>query len=105
MNKGVSMRMTQKSAIDDNDGTSKEPGVALKLDHHVELALPSVRAGFSDDGRLALQVGSDFLIGDMYLANILKTIIANESFVYMYLNEDVSHLCDLLLKSELDLII
>lgn len=98
------MRMTQKSAIDDNDGISKEPGVALKLDHHVELALPPVRAGFSDDGRLALQVGSDFLIGDMYLANILKTIIANESFVYMYLNEDVSHLCDLLLESELILL-
>ncbi|SMF38650.1 hypothetical protein SAMN02744124_02738 [Paenibacillus barengoltzii J12] len=98
------MRMLQKSAIDDNENTSEEPGVALKLEHHVELALPSVRAGFTDDGRLALQVGSDYLIGDMYLANVLKTIIANESFVYMYLNEDVSHLCDLLIESELNLL-
>ncbi|MFD2370067.1 hypothetical protein ACFSO0_08825 [Brevibacillus sp. GCM10020057] len=96
--------MKQKSAIDDNESTSTEPGVALKLDHHVELALPSVRGGFTDDGRLALQVGSDYLIGDMYLANVLRTIIANESFVYMYLNEDVSHLCDLLLESELNLL-
>jgi hypothetical protein len=98
------MRMTLKSAIDENDGTSKEPGVALKLDHHVELSLPPVRAGFSDDGRLALRVGSDFLVGDMYLADILETIIANESFVYMYLNEDVLPLCNLLLKSELILL-
>lgn len=98
------MRMKKKSAIDENESTSTEPGIALKLDHHAELALPSVRAGFTDDGRLALQVGSDYLIGDMYLANVLRTMIANESFVYMYLNEDVPHLCDLLLKSELNLL-
>ncbi|WP_079914670.1 hypothetical protein [Paenibacillus sp. 32352] len=98
------MRMTLKSAIDENDATSKEPGVALKLDHHVELSLPPVRAGFSDDGRLAVRVGSDFLVGDIFLADILETIIANESFVYMYLNEDVLSLCDLLLKSELILL-
>lgn len=98
------MRMTLKSVIDENDDTSKEPGIALKLDHHVELSLPPVRAGFSDDGRLAVRVGSDFLVGDMFLADILETIIANESFVYMYLNEDMLSLCDLLLKSELILL-
>ncbi|GAA4864662.1 hypothetical protein GCM10023310_50160 [Paenibacillus vulneris] len=98
------MRMTLKSAIDENDATSKEPGVALMLNHHVEFSLPPVRAGFSDDGRLAVRIGSDFLVGDMFLADILETIIANESFVYMYLNEDVLSLCDLLLKSELILL-
>ncbi|MFC6453510.1 hypothetical protein [Paenibacillus vulneris] len=96
--------MTLKSAIDENDATSKEPGVALMLNHHVEFSLPPVRAGFSDDGRLAVRIGSDFLVGDMFLADILETIIANESFVYMYLNEDVLSLCDLLLKSELILL-
>lgn len=98
------MSMILKSAIEENDDTSKEPGIALKLDHHVELPLPPIRAGFSDDGRLTVQVGSDFLVGDMFLADILETIIANESFVYMYLNEDVLSLCNLLLKSELILL-
>ncbi|WP_169507402.1 hypothetical protein [Paenibacillus harenae] len=98
------MSMTLKSAIDENDDTSKEPGIALKLDHHVELSLPPVRAGFSVDGRLTVRAGSDFLVGDMFLADILETIIANGSFVYMYLNEDVLSLCNLLLKSELILL-
>ncbi|MBT2289284.1 hypothetical protein J7E73_09075 [Paenibacillus albidus] len=83
---------------------TKEPGIALKLDYHVELSLPPIRAGFSDDGRLTLRVGSDSLAGDMFLADILETIIANESFVYMYLNDDVLSLCNLLLKSELILL-
>lgn len=98
------MSMILKSAIEEKDDTSKEPGIALKLDHHVELPLPPIRAGFSDDGRLTVRVGSDFLVGDMFLADILETIIANESFVYMYLNEDVLSLCNLLLKSELILL-
>lgn len=98
------MSMTLKSAIDENDDTSKEPGIALMLDYNVELSLPPVRAGFSVDGRLTVRVGSDFLIGDMFLADILETIIANGSFVYMYLNEDVLSLCNLLLKSELILL-
>lgn len=98
------MSMTLKSAIDVNVDTAEDPGIALKLDHHVELSLPPVRAGFSDDGRLTVRIGSDFLVGDMFLADILETIIANESFVYMYLNEDVLSLCNLLLKSELILL-
>lgn len=96
------MSMTLKS--DENDDTSNEPGIALKLDYNAELSLPPVRAGFSVDGRLTVRVGSDFLVGDMFLADILETIIANGSFVYMYLNEDVLSLCNLLLKSELILL-
>ncbi|WP_147294901.1 hypothetical protein [Oceanobacillus arenosus] len=98
------MSMTLKSAIDDNDDASREPGIALKLDHPVETSLPPVSAGFSEDGRLTVRVGSDFLVGDMFLADILETIIANESFIYMYLNEDVLSLSNLLLKSELVLL-
>ena len=98
------MSMTLKSAIDENVDTAKEPGIALELDHHDELSLPPVRAGFSEDGRLTVRVGSNYLVADMFLADILETIIANESFVYMYLNEDVLSLCDLLLKSELILL-
>lgn len=96
------MSMTLKS--DENDDTSNEPGIALKLDYNAELSLPPVRAGFSVDGHLTVRVGSDFLVGDMFLADILETIIANGSFVYMYLNEDVLSLCNLLLKSELILL-
>lgn len=73
--------MTLKSAIDENVDIAKEPGIALKLDHHDELSLPPVRAGFSEDGRLTVRVGSDYLAGDMFLADILEIIIANESFV------------------------
>ena len=96
--------MTLKSAINGNDDASREPGITLKLDHPVEISLPPVSAGFSEDGRLTVKVGSDFLVGDMFLADVLETIIANESFVYMYLNEDVLSLCNLLLKSELVLL-
>lgn len=98
------MSMTLKSAIDEKDDISKDSGIALKLDNNIELSLPSIRVGFSADGRLAVRVGSDFLVGDMFLANILETIIANDSFVYMYLNEDVLSLCNLLLESELILL-
>ncbi|MDF2960707.1 MAG: hypothetical protein K0S39_2442 [Paenibacillus sp.] len=84
--------------------TTEEPGIALTLDPQIKLTLPRVRAGFSSDGRLVLQVGSDFLIGNQFLTNILETIIANESFVYMYLNDDVLSLCKLLLQSELNIL-
>jgi hypothetical protein len=82
---------------------AKPPGIELVLDH-TGLFLPPVRAGFAEHGQLVLQADSRFLTGNISLAEILKTMIANESFIYMYLNDDVWNLCNLLLKSELRLL-